>query len=115
MKLLILLFVITSYSYSEEPLREIKEIPLIGNSLYYQGQQVYFKTIKPLIEGESQNKYNTYEIIEIEEQRRKDEAEALALNELEIKNGKYWVDGRWIERKNSNYQRINGGWFYKEK
>jgi len=115
MKLLILLFVITSYSYCEEPLGEIKKIPFVGNSLYYQGRQVYFKTIKPLIEEESQNKYNTYQIIEIEEQRKKDEKEALALNKKEIQNGLYWVDGRWIERKNSNYQRIQGMWFYKEK
>ena len=82
MKLLILLFVITSYSYCEEPLGEIKKIPFVGNSLYYQGRQVYFKTIKPLIEEESQNKYNTYQIIEIEEQRKKFERSGFGMQSM---------------------------------
>ena len=90
MKLLILLLLITSNLYSQE-------IELNKN----------IKSIN--------SEYKTYQIIEIEQQRIQEEMKAVALNKLEIKEGRYWVDGRWIQRKNSNYKRINNQWFYQDK
>lgn len=92
MKLLILFCLITSYCLSEE-------ISMTTTDFHQ----------------EVQPEYKTYQIIEIEEQKIKDEREAVALNKKEIQDGRYWVDGRWIQRKNSNYIRIAGGWFYCEK
>jgi len=90
MKLLILLLLITSNLYSQEI--------------------EFNKNIKSI-----NSEYKTYQIIEIEQQRIQEEMKAVALNKLEIKEGRYWVDGRWIQRKNSNYKRINNQWFYQDK
>ena len=43
-----------------------------------------------------------------------EEAKDVALNKAEIIEGKYWVDGRWVIRKNSRYERVAGGWIYHE-
>jgi hypothetical protein len=43
-----------------------------------------------------------------------EEAKDVALNKAEIREGKYWVDGRWVIRKNSRYERVEGGWIYHE-
>ena len=43
-----------------------------------------------------------------------EEAKDVALNKAEIREGKYWVDGRWVIRKNSRYERVAGGWIYHE-
>lgn len=43
-----------------------------------------------------------------------EEAKDVALNKAEIKEGKYWIDGKWLTRKNSRYERVAGGWIYHE-
>ena len=43
-----------------------------------------------------------------------EEAKDLALNKAEIAEGKYWIDGRWLIRKDSRYERVAGGWIYHE-
>jgi hypothetical protein len=43
-----------------------------------------------------------------------EEAKDVALNKAEIREGRYWVDGRWVIRKNSRYERVEGGWIYHE-
>ena len=43
-----------------------------------------------------------------------EEAKDVALNKAEIREGKYWIDGRWVIRKNSRYERVAGGWIYHE-
>lgn len=58
------------------------------------------------------SEYETAKESEAREMRQKWEAEDVKLNKEEIRDGKYWVNGEWIERKNENYKRVNGGWVY---
>lgn len=51
---------------------------------------------------------------EVKSIREKEEAKDVALNRAEIREGKYWVNGGWVIRKNSQYERVAGGWIYKE-
>jgi len=44
----------------------------------------------------------------------KEEAKDVALNKAEIAEGRYWVNGGWVIRKNSQYKRVQGGWVYVE-
>jgi hypothetical protein len=46
--------------------------------------------------------------------KQTDEVKDLALNKAEITEGKYWIDGRWLIRKDSRYERVAGGWIYHE-
>lgn len=96
MKLLILFFLITSYCYSEEPLDGVKYIPFVGKSLHMQGRQIYFATIKPLLEGQIESKYKPHQIAEIQQEIHQQEIDDVAINKAEIKQGKYWVNGQWI-------------------
>jgi len=43
-----------------------------------------------------------------------EEAKDVALNKAEIREGRYWVDGRWVIRKNSRYEKVGGEWIYHE-
>jgi hypothetical protein len=51
---------------------------------------------------------------EIRVLKQTEEAKDVALNKAEIREGKYWIDGRWVIRKNSRYERVEGGWIYHE-
>jgi hypothetical protein len=51
---------------------------------------------------------------EVRVSKQIEEAKDVALNKAEIREGKYWIDGRWVIRKNSRYERVEGGWIYHE-
>lgn len=72
-----------------------------------------FNKISPF-KLQSSKSWPTKEEAEYKVLKEKDETEAVALNKAEIKEGRYWVDGRWIVRKNSNYRKVGGGWIYIE-
>jgi len=51
---------------------------------------------------------------EIRGLKQMEEDKDIALNKAEIREGKYWIDGRWVIRENSRYERVEGGWIYHE-
>ena len=58
--------------------------------------------------------WETAEEAELRCYKEKYEAEDVELNKAEIRDGRYWINGGWIIRKNSQYERVAGGWIYKE-
>lgn len=80
------------------------KIPIVSETTIV-AVAVYQNVAKPILEGEQKHykggglggeEYKTWEILEIEEQRRKDEERDVRLNQQLVREGIYWVDGRWV-------------------
>jgi len=83
---------------------------IIVNSLLC--EELQSKIVTSTEQFKSESEYETPEESEVRIMRQKWEAEDVKLNKEEIQEGRYWVNGEWIERKNENYRRVNGGWVY---
>lgn len=81
-KYIILLAILSCDSIAED-FTEIKLIPFIGESLHRDINNIYFSSVKPLLEGEQKSKYSVYEVYEIQEAKRRAEREDIRLNKLE--------------------------------
>ena len=111
MKKLVPLLLIPIIGFAEEktPLESIDpvvlQIPIVSETTIV-AVAFYQNIVKPILEGEEKHykggglggeAYETWEILEIQEQRRKDEENDVRLNKKFVREGKYYVDGRWVD------------------
>jgi len=99
-----------------DPFRLIKTILFLNvavvNNIFC--EELKNKIIQSTEQFKTISEYDTAKESEANAMRQKWEADDVKLNTTEIQEGRYWVNGEWIERKNEYYKRVNGGWVYED-